>query len=517
MKETKEQFHIFSNLQENGDRRHGVEISLQEYLRLGKAGYRYIPLCYRLHADCLTPIGAYLALGRGSNSFLLESVEKGMNIGRYSLIGLEPLVVISASDARVVRQTAGETWETTGDPLAVLTRTIQELRVAPVEDSSTFYGGAVGYLAYDYVRQLEKLPGKKPDPLALPTAYWLVPRQLLVFDHVTKEILLIFLTPSGKADFYHKAQADMRLLLRKLAHTRPLPPAKAILPDEGKIISTFSREDFCRAVQRAKDYIFAGDIFQVVLSQRLSLPFTGDPFALYRVLRTVNPSPYLFYLDGDDHQVIGSSPEMLVRLVGDEAEVRPIAGTRPRFLPGRTEDSLVEELLSDEKEQAEHLMLVDLGRNDLGRICRYGTVKVEEFMAVERYSHVLHLVSRVTGKMEHEADLFSRALSLLKAVFPAGTLSGAPKVRAMEIIDVLEPCRRGIYGGAVGYIGFDGRMDTCIAIRTAVAAHGFMHLQAGAGIVADSDPEKEFQETIFKLRALFKSVTLLEKGGEGWL
>lgn len=517
MEETKVQSHIFSNFKEDGSKTSGVEISLEEYLRLGKGGYRYIPISYKVHADCLTPIEAYLALGRGHNSFLLESVEKGMNVGRYSLIGLDPLVMISAAGTKVIIQEAGMTKETTGDPLAVLTQTIRKLRVAPVENSSVFYGGAVGYLAYDYVRQLERLPGRKPDSLALPTAYWLVPRKLMVFDHVTKEITLIFLTPSGEASFYHQAKAEITRIFEKLGQTRPLPLAKAILPDEEEIISTFSQEEFCQAVLRAKDYIFTGDVFQVVLSQRLSFPFSGDPFALYRILRTVNPSPYLFYLDCGDHQVVGSSPEMLVRLSGNEAEVRPIAGTRPRFLPGRTEDSLVQELLNDQKEQAEHLMLVDLGRNDLGRVCRHGTVKVEEFMTVERYSHVMHLVSRVTGKVEETDDLFSRALSLLKAVFPAGTLSGAPKVRAMEIIEELEPCQRGIYGGTVGYIGFDGRMDMCIAIRTAIATDGFMHLQAGAGIVADSDPDKEFQETIYKLRALFKSLTLLGKGEEGWL
>jgi len=525
MEQAKPESHIFSDLKKTGNFREGALMDLEDYLELSRQGYRYIPLRYRLHADCLTPVGAYLALrcrGRGRRrSFLLESVEKGVSVGRYSLLGMDPLLTINCTDSGVTKTDTGGSVEVEGDPLDVLAESMRGLGVAPVENSPVFYGGAVGYLAYDYVRQLEKIPRTKPDALCLPTAFWLVPGKLICFDHVTNEITIVIMTAAGAERHYQNAAAEMERLLLELRRSRPAPPIKVDLFEAEKTTSTFKRKDFCQAVKAAKDYIFAGDIFQVVLSQRLSFPFSGDPFDFYRVLRTVNPSPYLFYVDCGNHQVVGSSPEMLARLSSNdnEAEIRPIAGTRPRFLPDRTEEELVNELTTDEKERAEHLMLVDLGRNDLGRVCQYGTVKVEEFMTVERYSHLLHLVSKVTGKLgaPKAGDPLQKALSLLRAVFPAGTLTGAPKVRAMEIIEELEPCQRGIYGGTIGYIGFDGHMDTCIAIRTAIAAEGFMHLQAGAGIVADSDPEREFQETLCKLQALLESFSLLEKGGEGWL
>lgn len=505
-------FPLFSLPEENSSQ--NLNFSPEDFRRLRHAGYRFIPLIHRTHADCLTPVGAFMAAAGAPYSFLLESVEKGTNVGRYSFIGLDPLFTLCARDNGIeIREDGRVTFLGEGDPLSVLANRINGLKVAPVREAA-FYGGAVGYLGYDYVRKLERIPDLNPDLLHLPEAWWMVPRRMIRFDHVTREVSIIILASAEDNEGYAKAIEELDGLRRKLAGGgNPKPPGKHSLPDPEKIVSSLSREAFLQAVAKARDYIFAGDIFQVVLSQRISFPFDGDSFAFYRVLRTVNPSPYLFYLHCGDHQVVGSSPEMMVRLDGGRAEVRPIAGTRPRSLPGRSEDSLIQELLNDEKERAEHLMLVDLGRNDLGRVCRYGTVRVEDFMTVERYSHVLHLVSRVTGELQPEMDAFS----LLRAVFPAGTLSGAPKVRAMEIIEELEPCRRGFYGGAVGYIGFDGRLDTCIAIRSAVAAGGYAHLQAGAGIVADSDPEREYQETVFKLRALFRSFSLLERGEEGWL
>src|SRR5690554_23473 len=485
-----------------------------EFRNLCKAGYCYIPLVCRLRADCLTPTGAFLAVGNMPGSFLLESVEKGMNMGRYSFIGFDPLLLLKCRGTQGEIAGAGRTRSWSGrDTLDVLSELLQGLKVSPLPESSVFYGGAVGYLGYDYARQLENIPNDNPDLLNLPDAWWMAPRKLIIFDHVTREIDLVVLAPAGEKKSYGRAAGEIEELRAALLQSRPGPPEKRRSPEPAEIKSSFARKDFVRAVQKAGEYIFAGDIFQVVLSQRLSFPYKGDPFAFYRVLRNINPSPYLFYLHCGDHQVIGSSPEMLVRLSGEEAEVRPIAGTRPRNVRGRTEESLLRELLADEKERAEHLMLVDLGRNDLGRVCRYGTVRVEDFMEVERYSHVLHLVSKVKGKLASGMDAFS----LLKAVFPAGTLTGAPKIRAMEIIEEIEPCRRGFYGGAVGYLGFDGRMDTCIAIRSAVAAGGMIHLQAGAGIVADSDPDREYQETIYKLQALLSAFTLLERGEEAWL
>jgi len=487
----------------------------EDWQNLRDRGYRYLPLIHRLYADYLTPVGAFTAVGGQPYSFLLESVEKGMNVGRHSFIGFDPLLTVRAGESRVEVKTGEQSRVIPGgDPLDILKCTLSELKVAPVDNFPVFHGGAVGYLGYDYVRFLEAIPALKPDHLHLGPAWWMVPGKMLIFDHVTREVFIVVLASVVAADGYSRAVAEIKDIRRRLnAGGNPKPPERVSYPEPAHIVSSFSPEEYMRAVERAREYIFAGDIFQVVLSQRLSFPFTGDPFALYRVLRSVNPSPYLFYLHCGDHQVVGSSPEMMVRLNGDVAEVRPIAGTRPRFVHGRSEESLISELLGNEKERSEHLMLVDLGRNDLGRVCRYGTVKVEDFMTVERYSHVLHLVSRVTGSLRPEMDGFS----LLKAVFPAGTLTGAPKVRAMEIIEELEPSRRGFYGGAVGYLGFDGQMDTVIAIRSAVAAAGYIHLQAGAGIVADSDPEREYQETLFKLPALLKSFQLLGQGEEEWL
>jgi anthranilate synthase component 1 len=499
------------------------------YQRLAAQGYNYIPLVRRLRADCLTPVSAFLAVGNRPGSFLLESVEKGMNIGRYSFIGFDPLFTLRSTGpevevtgvGRVERFSGGEPVvgdslvgePLPGDPLDCLARIMKELKVSPLPLETAFYGGAVGYLAYDYVRRLEEIPALKPDLLRLPDAWWMVPRSLIIFDHVTREIMLVVLVPAGEDDGYHRAAGKIEKLRTALLKSRPRPPERMKPPRPDGVAFTFTREEFMEAVAKAREYILAGEVGQVVLSQRMSFPYDGDPFAFYRVLRNINPSPYLFYLHCGDHQVIGSSPEMLARLKGREAETRPIAGTRPRTLPGRSTEDLRRELLADAKERSEHLMLVDLGRDDLGKVCRDGTVRVDEFMAVEEYSHVMHLVSSVKGELAPGENAFS----LLRAVFPAGTLTGAPKPRAMEIIEELEPCRRGFYGGAVGYIGFDGQMDTCIGIRSAVAACGRIHLQAGAGIVAASDPAREHQETLYKLQALLSAFTLLEKGAEGWL
>lgn len=490
-----------------------LNLSQEDFQQLGHAGYRFIPLILKIHADCLTPTGAFMAIADNSYAFLLESVEKGINVGRYSFIGFDPLLLLSTREDGGIEIREGERVDlrAEGEPLTVLAEQIQNLKVAPLRET-VFFGGAVGYVGYDYVRRLEKIPVQNPDLLSLPDVWWMVPRKIIRFDHVTKEIALILLSSTSQG--YTTALEKLYAFRRELVIAGGFSlPKKHQLPSPEKITSSLSREEFLQAVSKARDYILDGELQQVVLSRRLSFPFYGDSFSFYRALRSVNPSPYLFYLHCGAYQVVGSSPEMLVRLDGEQAELRPIAGTRPRFLPGRSEESLCEELLKDEKERAEHLMLVELGRNDLSRVCRLGTVQVDELMVVERYSHVLHLVSEVTGILRPEKDAFS----LLKAVFPAGTLSGTPKLRAMEIIEELEPCCRGIYGGAVGYIGFDGRMDTCIAIRSAVKTGDCLHLQAGAGIVADSDPEREYEETTLKLQALFTCLLLLERGEDGWL
>jgi len=480
-----------------------------------------IPIYRVLPADLETPVSVYLKLRQaGKSSFLLESVEKGEQLGRYSFIGVDPPLSLTLVGNQITVGGAGG---------AELSDILDQRNPIPVPDLPVFTGGAVGYWGYDTVRHFERLPETATDDLGLPDAVFLLADNLVIFDHVKHRLILLAnarlngdpstydLSRRSGYDItaaYADAVARIEKLVAQLA--QPLiPPELPDVSNGNEWTSNKGREEYEGLVREAKEYIAAGDVFQVVLSQRLSRSTKADPFAIYRALRMTNPSPYMFFLDlpsdpgsGQRLRLIGASPEMHVRLEEGTAQVHPIAGTRWRGETPEEDARLAEDLLSDPKERAEHIMLVDLGRNDLGRVCKYGTVEVPVMMAVERYSHVMHIVSDVVGELNDDMDAFS----LLQATFPAGTVSGAPKVRAMEIIEELEGSRRGPYAGAVGWIGYDGAMDTCIAIRTIVMQGDVCHVQAGAGIVADSDPTYEFNETHNKARALAVAVEVAEKG-----
>lgn len=480
---------------------------LATYRRL-TADYPVVPIVRELTADTVTPFGMLLRLARwGHFPFLLESVEGGERVARWSFAGANPRRVISLRRGEVTV----DGKPVAGEPVSVLHRLLVGPGRPQLESLPPFVGGAVGYVAYDMVRCLERLPDRLPDPLALPEAWFGDYRAVAALDRVRQRLVLVA-TPDprelGVEHAYAQGVADLDALTAVLAQPleaaapAPIPgvadqpsvPAK-VVPDD---------EAFLRAVALAKEAIRAGEAFQIVLSRRWSLPFKISAYTLYRALRLTNPSPYMFFLDTGEAQVLGSSPETLARLRGDVATTCPIAGTRRRGRTVEEDTALERELCNDEKERAEHLMLVDLGRNDLGRVCQPGSVKVVRFMAVERYSHVMHLVSEVCGQLQAGKD----ALDVLLSCFPAGTLTGAPKVRAMELIEELEPVRRGIYGGAVGYFDVGGDMDACIAIRTAVATGGRVHLQAGAGVVFDSLPERELAECGHKVQALVKACAL---------
>ncbi|NLY74341.1 MAG: anthranilate synthase component I family protein, partial [Firmicutes bacterium] len=435
----------------------------------------------------------------------------GEQVGRYSFIGWNPLLILQAVNDRVSIIQGKDFTEIEGEPLAELQRAIDSLKVAPCPELGKFYGGAVGYIGYDYVRQIEKLPLKKVLVTEIPDLCWIVPKYLARFDHVLHRVTLIVLAevnPAAIEASYSKGAAELEEIQARFGNQLQLKP----LPDEFKKVenhpgkATLSKSEFMAGVERIKDYIYAGDAFQVVLSQRIIKDFQGDPWMFYRVLRTINPSPYLFYLDFGRFQLSGSSPEVMVRLEEGRVTLKPIAGTRPRGKTAAEDEKIRRELLADEKERAEHVMLVDLGRNDLGRVCKFGSVQVTDLMTVEFYSHVMHIVSTIQGELLSEYS----GVDLLRAVFPAGTLTGAPKIRAMEIIDELEPTKREFYGGAVGYLGYNGNMDTCITIRTVLFKDGKAHLQVGAGIVADSEPEKEYAESMNKAGALLTALARSE-------
>lgn len=475
------------------------------------------PVVRELPADVETPVSVYLKLRGLGPSFLLESVEGGEHLARYSIIGSHPRGTITAWRDRLVVEEEGRWLEMPlagRDVLDVLRQYLPTYAGAPIPDLPRFTGGAVGYMSYDLVRSFERLPRIKPDTLGLPEAFFLLCDRLVVYDHVKQRLVVIAHASDedtgGRAR--EEAEAAVEELIARLR--RPLPngmkplsePADAEpLPFE----TAFPRPAFEEAVERAKAYIRAGDIFQVVLSRRIHRMTSAQPFDVYRALRRINPSPYMFYLElPDGLRLIGSSPEVLVRVDRGVVETRPLAGTRPRGATPAEDQALEQELLTDVKERAEHVMLVDLARNDLGHVCRYGTVTTPAMMEVERYSHVMHIVSHVQGQLDPAYD----AYDVLRACFPAGTVSGAPKVRAMEIIEELEPEQRGPYAGAVGYFGFSGSMDACIAIRTFVMKGQRVYLQAGAGIVADSDPAREYEETENKLRALARALHTAERG-----
>ncbi len=478
-------------------------------------GYNRIPLACEVLADLETPLSVYLKLAKGPYSYLFESVQGGEKWGRYSIIGLPARTLIKVWGQRIVVERDGTAIEETEstDPLAWIQTFQGRFQVAEVEGLPRFTGGLVGYFGYDTIRYIEPRLAHcpHPDPLGTPDILLMVSDEVVVFDNLSGRLYLIVHLDPTHGDTLEIGEARLQQLSARMHQPLPEPPAvrpRAI--DESHFISGFTEAEFKRAVERIKGYILAGDCMQVVLSQRLSIPFAAPPLDLYRALRGMNPSPYLYFLDLDDFQIVGSSPEILVRLEDGLITVRPIAGTRKR---GHTEEEdrvLESELLADPKEIAEHLMLIDLGRNDVGRVAEIGSVRLTERMVIERYSHVMHIVSNVVGRLKEGLS----AIDVLRATFPAGTVSGAPKIRAMELIDELEPVKRGIYAGAIGYLAWNGNMDTAIAIRTAVIQQGQLHIQAGAGIVADSIPELEWKETMNKGRAIFRAVAAAEMGIE---
>jgi anthranilate synthase component 1 len=513
-------------------------VDFQQFVALARAGHNRIPLVRSLQADLDTPLSAYLKLAASPNSFLLESVVGGERFGRYSFIGLPARTRIEARDREIRLKVAGAPdFTLQGDPLQFVEAYLSQFKAARVEGLPRFAGGLAGYFGYETIRYIEPrldqaTAKSRPDPMGLPDVLLLLTEELAVFDNLAGRLSLWVYAESGDLrsgaqlpapwpevrlrQAYDAAMARLDALVAQLKAPFVPPEAESFPPTE--IRRDFSKEDFLKAVASAKEYIAAGDVMQVVIGQVLQKPFKGSALSLYRALRGLNPSPYMYFYDMGDFQIAGASPEILVRQdeIAEEPQgstrvtIRPIAGTRPRGKTPAQDQALEQELRADPKECAEHLMLIDLARNDVGRIAQTGTVKVNEQMVVERYSHVMHLVSDVEGILKPELS----AMDVLRASFPAGTLSGAPKIRALEIIDALEPVKRGLYGGACGYLSFTGEMDLAIAIRTGVLKDETLYVQAGAGIVADSIPESEWQETESKARAVMRAAEIAEKGLE---
>ena len=490
-------------------------ISEQEFNALARQGYNRIPLVCETFADLDTPLSLYLKLANRPYSYLLESVQGGERFGRYSFIGLPADTRITVRGKQVtLTHSDSETTHQVENPLDFIRDYQTRFKVASLPGLPRFCGGLAGYFGYETIRYIEPrlaktlkpdAPGKS-DTIGTPDILLMLTEQLAVVDNLTGKLTFIVYANPEQADAYALAKQRLNELTRRLRLPVDIPHAPAMHGGEAR--SEFGEAAFKQAVVKAKQYIFDGDIMQVVLSQRMAQPFPAAPLSLYRALRSVNPSPYMFYYDMGDHHVVGASPEILVRLEGDAVTVRPIAGTRPRGKTPQQDAELAQELLADPKELAEHLMLIDLGRNDIGRVAQNGTVKLTEKMIIERYSHVMHIVSNVEAELKPGLN----AMDVLKATFPAGTVSGAPKVRAMEIIDELEPSKRGIYAGAVGYLGFNGDMDLAIALRTAVVKDNMLYAQAGAGIVADSVPDSEWTETLNKARAVLRAAEMVLDG-----
>jgi anthranilate synthase component 1 len=484
----------------------------QQFDALRGAGFNRIPVTREILADLDTPLSTYLKLADAPYSFLLESVQGGETWGRYSIIGLPSRVRVTYAAGELRVRSAGmDQRRKSADPLTEIEALRQQARVPTVPGLPRFAGGLVGYLAFDMVRLLEPCLGRsvQPDLLGCPDIFLLQADEFVVFDNLRGTLTLVTHADGGDPDGLQYAEQRLADFAARLRGPLRYPSARGFAGSAaGEFRTGFGREDFCRAVERAREYIRDGDIFQVVLSQRLTAPFAGSALDVYRALRGLNPSPYLYYFNFGDFHVVGASPEVLVRVEEREVTVRPIAGTRPRGRTAVEDAALAEQLLADPKELAEHLMLLDLGRNDLGRVAEIGSVQVTERMAIERYSHVMHIVSEAKGRLCAGLG----PLDALRAAFPAGTVSGAPKLRALEIIDELEPVKRGIYSGAVGYLGWNGNLDMAIAIRTAVVKDGCLHVQAGAGIVHDSVPEREWEETLNKGQALIRAVALTSEG-----
>ncbi len=484
--------------------------SKKEFIKLSKKG-NVIPVFKEITADLGTPVSAFMKIDRGDYSFLLESVEGGEKIARFSFLGSGPSLVFKSKGRNIEITEDGrrKRFEASSDPLDEMKKILARFKFVHMPGLPRFCGGLVGFMGYDMVRFFEELPSKNPDELKLPDSVFLLTDTILIFDHVKHKIKVVSNAhvEGNPLKAYEKAVKKIDNLIKLLNAPLAVKPKKPsrFYPD---VKSNFTKAEFIALVKKAKQHIRIGDIIQVVPSQRFSAKITCSGIDLYRSLRTINPSPYMYYLKLKDMSLVGASPELMVRCEDGLVELRPIAGTRPRGKDEAEEKRLEKNLLSSVKERAEHIMLVDLGRNDIGRVCKYGTVKVSELMVIEKYSHVMHIVSECTGRLKAGKDMFD----LIRATFPAGTVSGAPKVRAMEIIEELENTRRGPYAGLVGYFSFSGNTDTCINIRTIVIKGNNAYVQAGGGIVADSDPAKEYQETVNKARATMKAIETAEKG-----
>ncbi len=493
-----------------------IHPSLDTFKSMARQG-ALVPIYREIMADLETPVTAYMKIASGEQySFLLESVEHADSIGQYSFIGANPSLIFSSKghEVTLIREGRKATFRA-ADPMGELRKLMAVYKPVPMDGIPAFHGGAVGYMAYDQVRFFETLPDENPDTLELPDLYYMITDTILIFDHVKNKIKIVsnVHVKSNVDAAYNEGVRKIQELENKLRGPLVVSTERVHSGQQQTVISSnFTREAFCQAVDQAKEYIRAGDIFQVVLSQRFKRPVYSSNINLYRALRCINPSPYMLLLEFPEFALVGSSPEVMTQVGNGKVMVRPIAGTRPRGANAEEDRAFEQDLMQDEKELAEHIMLVDLGRNDIGRVSEPGTVAPVDgkLMVVERYSHVMHIVSEVAGKLRKDCDAFDA----LAATFPMGTVSGAPKIRAMEIIDELEPERRGPYSGGCGYISFSGEMDTCILIRTMLVKDGTAYLQAGAGIVYDSDPEREFEETVNKAKALFKAVDFAEKGLE---
>jgi anthranilate synthase component 1 len=479
--------------------------------------YNLIPIVRHVMADTETPISIFQQFAREEHAFLLESVEGGAKWARYSFIGNDPFLKLHGKNGKMVLEHGGESTVLDDKPIELLKAKLRSFRSPALPELPPFTGGAIGFFGYDLLQYYENLPPHKTDDLDMDDLQFMFCDQVIVFDHFKQQLQIIgnVHIPEGATDadieesYNHTSAKLNRLISRLREPIKALPSMSGTYPPDpelGNVQSNLTKEQFIANVESAKEYIRAGDIFQVVLSQRFSVETEVDPLAVYRVLRTMNPSPYMYYLKMGEEVIVGTSPEALVKIRGDHVETRPIAGTRPRGATPEEDEALERDLLADEKERAEHLMLVDLGRNDIGRVSRFGTVKCDSFMEIERYSHVMHIVSNVSGKLSPDKDFFDAFISCL----PAGTVSGAPKLRAMEIIAELENEARGAYAGAIGYLGFGGTMDTCITIRTIIFKNGKAYVQSGAGIVWDSVPENEYMETINKAKALLKAIRAAE-------
>ncbi|MEY4479966.1 MAG: hypothetical protein RLZZ267_644 [Bacillota bacterium] len=480
--------------------------------------YNLIPIVRHVMADTETPIRVFHHFYEEDYAFLLESVEGGANWARYSFIGTDPFLQVQAKKGSIQVIQNGDKVSLGGKPIEALKALLSSYRSPDLPDMPRFTGGAVGFFGYDLLQYYENLPAHRIDDLQMNDMQFMFCDQVIVFDHLKQQLQVIanVHVPSNAKESvireaYNKAEAKIEATIQRLKTPITVPPMAGFTPemmnqDVDGITSNMSKEKFISNVEQAKEYIRAGDIFQVVLSQRFETTTEASPLQVYRILRSINPSPYMYYLKMEDEVIVGASPELLVRVEGENVETRPIAGTRPRGKTQAEDLALEKELLADQKELAEHLMLVDLGRNDIGRVAEYGSVHCDSFMEIERYSHVMHIVSNVTGKLREDKDFYDAFISCL----PAGTVSGAPKLRAMEIIAELENEARGAYAGAIGYLGFSGNLDTCITIRTLIFKNGKAYAQAGAGIVADSVPESEYMETVNKAKAALKSIRLAE-------